>query len=49
VQLEDRFAAVAHHMDMRRAVIVGVDHHAQPTDSQYRWHSTENPIITDCP
>jgi len=29
MQIEDSFAAFAHHVDMGRAMVVGVDHHAQ--------------------
>jgi len=47
VQPENRFTPVADHMNMRWPVIVGIDHHTEPTDAFYCWHAVEyihNPI-----
>src|SRR5271166_918314 len=42
VEVENNFLASAHHMYMRRTVVVRVDDHSQSADSRYSWHSTIN-------
>jgi hypothetical protein len=38
VEIEHRFAPVPQNMDMRRPVVIRVDHHPQPEDGQYSGH-----------
>jgi hypothetical protein len=38
VEVEHRFAAIAYHMNMGRAVIVWIDDHPEPTNPVDSWH-----------
>jgi hypothetical protein len=42
VQIKHSFASAAQDMNMGRAMIVAIDHHAQTKNHKYGWHYIKN-------